>query len=601
MGASVVALSCPAHLAQRRERPHPASLPMNDRSGLEPRTSQHLSWRDGAAWLVVAAVIYVIVGVAREWAAPLQKNVVIHLEPGYLPGYTFYSLMRGLVAYGVSFLFTMAYGWTMARVRGADRVMLPLLDILQSIPVLGFLPGFVLALVHLFPHENLGLELASILMIFTGQVWNMTFSFYHSLRAVPQDLVEVCRLSRLTPWQRFVSLDLSYAAPGLIWNSMMSMAGGWFFLAVSEAFVLGDHDFRLPGVGAYMSVAIERGDLKAQTLGVLAMIVMIVGLDLIVWRPVVAWAHRFSDERGRPQTLVFSWTWWGKTRLAAWLGKSGMQVRHWLAHLPLGKDVPEGMRSPRRPRGWRFLAGRVMVSLVWGVIITAALLYVKLVQTLTGAQWLGLVGNAALTFGRVIAAVVLATLWTVPAGVWIGTHRSWATRLQPVIQMAASFPAPMLYPLVLGVAFKAGFGMNASSVVLLLLGTQWYVLFNVIAGASNLPKELGEVCALAGLKRVRVWRTWILPAIFPSLVTGWITAMGGAWNASVVAEYLRYEGRTLHAAGLGATISHATEHGDFGLLAAAVGLMAVSVVGFNRLVWRPLGHLAQTRYSAANV
>lgn len=456
-----------------------------------------LSWRDGAAWLVVFALIYRVINVADEWSAPSQKSVVIHLEPRFLPGYTFYSLMRGIAAYGVSFFFTMIYGYVMARVRGAKRVLLPLLDILQSIPVLGFLPGFVLALVHLFPHQNIGLELASVLMIFTGQVWNMTFSFYNSLRSVPQDLAEVSRLSGLTWWQRFMSLDLSYAAPSLIWNIMMSMAGGWFFLAVSEAFVLGDHDFRLPGVGAYMSVAIERGDTRAQVLGVLAMIAMIVLLDVVVWRPVVAWAHRFSDEQGRPAALLFSWDWWGRTRLAAWLGASGRKVRLTFAALPLGRTVPGVLKRPRRSRGVRMLGSRLLVWLVWAGIIASAGFYIDLVQTLQWSQWFGLMRDTALTFGRVISSVALATLWAVPVGVWIGTHQKWARRLQPVIQTAASFPAPMLYPLVLGVAMGAGFGMGSSSVVLLLLGTQWYVLFNVIAGASSLPHDLGEVCSLA--------------------------------------------------------------------------------------------------------
>lgn len=556
------------------------------------------SWRDGAAWLVVFALIYTLINVADEWRAPLKQSVVINLDARYLPGYAFYSLMRGVAAYVVSFFFTMVYGYVMARVRGAGRVMLPLLDILQSIPVLGFLPGFVLALVHLFPHRNIGLEMASVLMIFTGQVWNMTFSFYNSLRSVPQDLVEVSRLSELGWWERFVSLDLSYAAPGLIWNSMMSMAGGWFFLAVSEAFVLGDHDFRLPGVGAYMSVAIERGDGRAQVLGVLAMIVMIVVLDVVVWRPVVAWAHRFSDEQGRPATLFFSWEWWGRTRLAAWLGALGRKLRLWFAALPIGGAVPGAWGRPRRPRGWRVWGARILAWLVWAAIITSVGLYIDLVQTLQRTQWFALMRDTALTFGRVVASVVLATLWAVPVGVWIGTHQKWARKLQPVIQTAASFPAPMLYPLVLGLAMSAGLGLETSSVALLLLGTQWYVLFNVIAGASGMPHDLLEVCSLASLRRARVWTAYILPAIFPQLVTGWITAMGGAWNASVVAEYVRYHGRTLSATGLGATISKATEHGDFATLAAAVGLMSVSVVGFNRLVWRPLGRLAQNRYAA---
>jgi NitT/TauT family transport system permease protein len=245
---------------------------------------------------LLAAFIYALVTVAREWSGPLQPVPEIHLEARYLPLYTLFSLSRGVIAYGVSFLFTMVYGYAMARVAGAERVMLPVLDILQSIPVLGFLPGFVLGLVHLFPHQNIGLEIASVLMIFTGQVWNMTFSFYSSLKSVPPDLVAVARLARMSWWERFFRLDLSFAATGLLWNSMMSMAGGWFFLMVSEAFVLGEHDFRLPGLGSYMSLAIERGDGRAQLLGVLAMLGMIVFVDQVVWRPLVAWSHKFTDE-----------------------------------------------------------------------------------------------------------------------------------------------------------------------------------------------------------------------------------------------------------------------------------------------------------------
>ena len=264
----------------------------------------------------LVGLIYALVTVAREWSGPLQPVPEIHLEARYLPLYALFSLARGVIAYGVSFLFTMVYGYAMARVAGAERVMLPVLDILQSIPVLGFLPGFVLGLVHLFPHRNLGLEIASVLMIFTGQVWNMTFSFYSSLKSVPPDLVAVARLARMSWWERFFRLDLSFAATGLLWNSMMSMAGGWFFLMVSEAFVLGEHDFRLPGLGSYMSLAIERGDGRAQVLGVLAMLGMIVFVDQVVWRPLVAWSHKFTDEE--PADASGSWLWERIRRSRVW-------------------------------------------------------------------------------------------------------------------------------------------------------------------------------------------------------------------------------------------------------------------------------------------
>src|SRR5258706_2962749 len=282
--------------------------------------------------LALAAAIYGIVTVAREWSGVLQPVAEIHLESRFLPLYMLYSLTRGLIAYGISFLFTMVYGYAAARIKGADRVMLPILDILQSIPVLGFLPGFVIGLVHLFPHRNIGLEMGSVLMIFTGQVWNMVFAFYASLKSVPEDLVAVSQLSKLSWWQRFFRLDLSFAANSLVWNSMMSMAGGWFFLTVSEAFVLGKHDFRLPGVGSYMSVAIDNGNGPAQLLGVLAMMSIILFLDQLVWRPLVAWSKKFSAEEAEPGHATNSWLWnyLRRSRLfrgVSWMGKHARRSR----------------------------------------------------------------------------------------------------------------------------------------------------------------------------------------------------------------------------------------------------------------------------------
>jgi NitT/TauT family transport system permease protein len=558
------------------------------------RTEKAFDWADLAVLCLLVAMIYVVVRVAREWSGPLRAVAEIHLEPSYLPLYGLFSLSRGVIAYGVSFLFTMVYGYVMARVAGAERLMLPVLDILQSIPVLGFLPGFVLGLVHLFPHRNFGLEMASVLMIFTGQVWNMTFSFYHSLKSVPADLVAVTRLSHLSWWDRFCQLDLSFAATGLVWNSMMSMAGGWFFLTVSEAFVLGDHDFRLPGLGAYMSLAIERGDVRAQALGVLAMLGMIILVDQLVWRPVVAWSQKFTDE----ETGAGAESWFGERlrRSSVWRALTG-----WLSSARA--------RRPERPRARRLAASAAGVSqfrqgakylltaLLAAGILFGFVKYIHLLTALTGHDWLHLLVSTAATFLRVVVAVALASLWTVPVGVMIGRHPRWARLVQPVIQMAASFPAPMIFPLVVGGMLAVGAGLGLSAIVLLLLGTQWYVLFNVIAGSSLIPRELWEAAQLARLSWYERWRKLILPGIFPHLLTGWITAMGGAWNASIVAEYMKYKGRTLSTTGLGAAISEATERGHFALLAAAVGVMAVAVVGFNRLAWRPLSHRAQTRFS----
>jgi len=500
------------------------------------------------------------------------------------------------MAYGVSFLFTMVYGYTMARVTGAERVMLPVLDILQSIPVLGFLPGFVLGLVHLFPHQNIGLEIASVLMIFTGQVWNMTFSFYSSLKSVPPDLLAVARLTRMSWWQRFFRLDLSFSAHGLLWNSMMSMAGGWFFLMVSEAFVLGEHDFRLPGLGSYMSLAIERGDGLAQLLGVLAMLGMIVAVDQVVWRPLVAWSHKFTDEE--TADAPGSWFWETIRRSRVWRvgsqsGRFFWRKIHPAAVVSVTRNAASSSRA-LNTRRWikRLLASAIGVGVLFGVVK-----YIHLLSALTSSDWLHLFNSTAATFVRVVIAVVLASLWTIPVGVMIGRHPRWVRVLQPIIQMAASFPAPMIFPLVVGAMLASGIGLGISSVVLLLLGTQWYILFNVIAGSSAIPRDLWEVSRLSRFSWRERWLKLILPAIFPSLLTGWITAMGGAWNASIVAEYMKYRGQTLMTTGLGAAISEATERGNFHVLAAAVGIMAVTVVGFNRLVWHPLSHRAQTRFT----
>jgi len=551
---------------------------------------------DLAVFGLLVAFIYAIITVAREWSGPLKPVTEIHTEARYLPLYALFSLTRGLCAYGVSFLFTMVYGYAMARAAGAERVMLPVLDILQSIPVLGFLPGFVLGLVHLFPQRNFGLEIASVLMIFTGQAWNMTFSFYSSLKSVPPELVAVTRLAKMSWWERFFRLDLSFAATGLVWNSMMSMAGGWFFLTVSEAFVLGDHDFRLPGLGSYMSLAIERGDLRGQVLGVLAMLGMIVFFDQVVWRPVVAWSQKFTDEESG--AAHHSWMWERIRRSWLWRVCTESMGFVWRRSRPVLETTATRYQAGTRrsPILLRWLR-RLMLATIGTGILFGFVKYIGLLTTLAGAEWLSLLAGMAATFLRVLLAVALASLWTIPVGVMIGRNPRWARLFQPVIQMAASFPAPMIFPLVVGGMLLVGIGLSISSIALLLLGTQWYVLFNVIAGTSAIPRELWEVSRLGRFSWRLRWQKLILPALFPSLLTGWITAMGGAWNASIVAEYMKYHGQTLTTTGLGATISQATERGDFHVLAAGVGIMAVAVVGFNRLVWRPLSHQAQTRYA----
>jgi NitT/TauT family transport system permease protein len=561
--------------------------------------------RFGAVDLLVlvglAGLLYGLVDLAREWAGGLRPSVDIDLDnPWALPRYTFFSLSRGLIAYALSLAFTLAYGYWAAKDRTAERVLVPLLDILQSIPVLSFLPGLVLALVALFPTTNAGLELAAVLMIFTGQAWNMTFSFYHSLRSIPQPLQEVAAVYRLGWWQRFKWLEVPYSMIGLVWNSMMSMAGGWFFLMINEAFRLGEQDFRLPGLGSYMSVAVEQGRVGAMLRAVLAMVVMIVALDQLLWRPVVVWAQKFRLEEGGEQPQAHSWflDWLRRSRLLA-------AVRDGLGALARRVPVPRhAARAEGEPSAARSGDRAARVSLLVFLALLAVLALgawklLGLLRDVSAGQWRETLAAAFWTLGRVLLSTALGTVWAVPAGLAIGLSPRLSRLLQPVVQVAASFPAPMLFPVVIAALSWAGVSLGWGSVVLMLLGTQWYILFNVVAGATAIPADLRE--AARGY-RVSGWRRFTalyLPAVFPYLVTGWVTAAGGAWNASIVAEYVTFRGEVLTTRGLGARISEATARADFPLLAASTLVMAVVVVAFNRVVWRRLYDLAETRFALA--
>jgi NitT/TauT family transport system permease protein len=544
---------------------------------------------DLAVVVLLIGLFYGFLLFGREVVGELRPTVDIDLSLSALPLYTFYSLVRGLSAYVLSLAFTLAYGYWAARDARAEKVLVPILDILQSIPVLGFMPGLILGLVHLFPRSNFGLELAAVIMIFTGQAWNMTFSFYQSLKGVPAELAEAGRVYRLSPWRRLRWIELPYSTVGLVWNSMMSMAGGWFFLMINEAFVLGDQDFRLPGVGAYMSVAAGRGDWRAMVAAVAAMMTMIVLLDVVVWRPLVIWAQKFryEDSTGQRQTsLVYDWL--RRTRLqsaATWLRRAAVR------------------RAPRvrRPAGLPTPLRRLVRPLALGaglvVLAVAVWRFVSLLAVVPGAEWLALLVAGLVTLARVLVAVTLGTVIAVPLGLWIGLRPEVARVGQPIVQVAASFPAPMLFPAVIWLLAFAGVGLGVGSVLLMLLGTVWYILFNVVAGATNLPGDLRECVTAFRLNRLARLRALYLPAILPSLVTGWITAAGGAWNASIVAEFVTYRGETLRTVGLGAQIADAAQHARFGNLAAGVLVMAAMVVLFNRNVWGPLAKTARERYS----
>jgi NitT/TauT family transport system permease protein len=542
------------------------------------------------------ALFYGVLVVGRSWFGPFTPQVEISRSPLALVAYAGYSLLRITFAYVLSLAFTLVYGYVAAYNPRAERFMIPLLDVLQSIPVLSFLPGVMLAMVALFPGRQLGVEAGAILLIFTGQVWNMAFSFYASLKSIPKEMREAARVYGFSWWQRFIEMELPFAAIGLVWNSMMSVAGGWFFLMACEMFVLGSRDFRLPGLGSYLQTAASAGDTRSILWGVGTMIAVIVLLDQFIWRPVIAWAEKFKVEQVESTDAPRSWV-LDLIRHSRSLAKIRQKTVHPLSErLMYYFSQVRAHDEPERRSPWK-----IWLMRVFAVVVLAGISYgvVRVVMILTGLQKAELqeaaIGLGA-TFLRVNLTLLLGALWTIPAGVAIGFNPRLARIAQPLAQIAASVPATALFPVVLLLLIRVGGGLGIGSIVLLLLGTQWYILFNVIAGAIAIPTDLKECCSVFQLQGIQRWKKLILPGIFPYLVTGMVTASGGAWNASIVAEYFHFKGHIYTTTGLGATISQATDAGNFNLLLAATMMMAATVVTINRLVWRKMYALAETRY-----
>ena len=558
------------------------------------------TWQDGLLILAVMTLIMAIVRTGSQFSGGFQPNLTISTDISAIPGYTAQTLIRMGLAYFLSLVFTLIYAYTAYHSRIAALILIPLLDILQSIPVLSFLPGVVLALIALFPGQRIGVEIASILLIFTGMTWNMTFSFYQSLSSIPQELLEAARVYRLNLWQRFWTLELPVGAIGLVWNSVMSVAGGWFFLIAIESFTLGDKDFRLPGLGSFLGSAASRGDYKAIFCGLVVLVGVIVAIDFFVWRPLIAWTEKFKLQMQSAQNVPQSWV-LDIIRRSPTLRMVSDRV---LQPLQTAVDSSLNRAFPIRPLplnaqgnlklsglvNWVFVSGFALIVL-WGTWEAVLLL-----RVLNGADWLLVMRGAFFTALRVIVALILSLLWTVPVGVAIGRNPRLAQILQPLVQIAASVPATALFPILLLALTRIAGGLEIGSIALMMLGTMWYLLFNVIAGAQSIPADLLEAALVYRLSVWQRWRTLILPAIFPYLITGIITAVGGAWNASIVSEYVTFQGRVVSTSGLGATISQATASGNFPLLLAATGVMSLLVVMTNRLVWRPLYKLAQEKY-----
>ena len=547
------------------------------------------------------AAFYCVVLLGRYWFSHPVPSAEISQSARALPLYAFYSVVRIGVAYLLSLIFAVGYGYYAAYHPRVESFMIAVLDILQSIPVLSFLPGVMLVMVSLLPTRQLGVEMGAILLIFTGQVWNMAFSFYSSIRSIPRELREASQIYGFTAWQRFWQLELPFSAIGLVWNSMVSVAGGWFFLMACEMFVLGDRDFRLPGLGSYLQTAAGNGNTRAMVWGLAVMIAIIVATDQFIWRPVIAWADKFKFEQVESTKAPTS------PILYALRNSNAIGWLHDRTIVPLGERINHGLAARRlralaRPERSAASRQRSLVtnSTIFLALLIAAIFAafhaVLLLRQLHGAEILQLLKGAGATFLRVNVSLLIAALWTIPVGVAIGFNPRLARIAQPLAQIAASVPATALFPVLLIALVRAGGGLGIGSILLMLLGTQWYILFNVIAGAIAIPSDLKEVSGLFHFSSMQRWTTLILPGIFPYLITGLVTASGGAWNASIIAEYFHLHGQTLSTLGLGAEISRATDHGQFDMLLMATIIMALMVVTINRLVWRPLFQLAETKY-----
>jgi NitT/TauT family transport system permease protein len=550
----------------------------------------------------LVAVFFGLSQIASEWRHPIRDAVTIDLSLSALPKYALFSFARGWIAYFFSFVFTvLVASWAFYDAR-AHRYILPALDILQSIPVLGFLPGLTLMLVALFPHSNAGLELACVLAIFTGQVWNMVFSYFDSLRGTPGDFRMLGKLYNLNWWQRFWRLELPFGAQGLLYNSMVSMAAGWFFLSVCEAPPpINGVSLRVPGLGSYIQAATDNGDTRAKIFGMVAMGIVIIVVDRLIWWPLVVWSRKFKlDDFGGSRAP--------KNPIQLWLARSitvQAMASAWqaLANRLLGPAIPPSdatsLVEPGAPLPKKGHVGRVVYILfVWSLIsllVWGAFTLVVLLKPVKLGDWEEIIVDTGFSFLRVLAAVLIGTLWTVPLGVWIGLNPKLSSRLQPFIQFAASFPSPMLYPWLVGIILFVHGTLQTGAVLLILFGTQWYILFNVAASAAAIPNDIiscAEILRLSGWIR---WKKFLLPAILPGLVTGWITAAGGGWNATIVSEIVPIGKTTYTATGLGAYITNASNANNFSNLTAAVIVMAVVVVSINRLVCKRLQNMANER------
>ena len=556
---------------------------------------------DMGVGMCALALFMAIVHMAAYWMGSAVPVSPISENARSLPLYALYSVMRIGIAYLLSLVFAICYGYIAAHNTRAEAWMIAVLDILQSIPVLSFLPPVLLAMIALVPRHQLGIELGVILLIFTGQVWNLAFSFYSSVKAIPREMMEASRIYRFSAWQHFWQLEMPYAAIGLVWNSIVSVANGWFALMACEMFPLNGTNFQLPGLGSYIQTAAYAGDVRALFSGIAAIVLIVVATDQLIWRPLIAWSEKFKFEQVEAAdhvtspilTLLQRSALLGALSSRIWANieepiyRRLARTRECRVVQPIDADA----KKPKPSLGYWLAGVALALVITWGAVQCALML-----RHISLADLRMLLEGAAATFLRVNAALLISALWTVPIGVAIGFNPRIARVVQPIAQILASVPATAFFPILLIGLLKIGGGLGIGSMALMVLGTQWYILFNVIAGAMSIPSDLREAASLYKFNRWQRWTTLILPGIFPYLITGMVTASGGAWNASVWAEYVAIKNRTIQTIGLGAQIQSASTLGRFPILLLATIMISLMVVTMNRLVWRRLYRLAETRY-----
>lgn len=549
---------------------------------------------DLLAFGFLLGVFVAIIVIGRNWAAPAAALPPIDLSLSSLPYAFFLSLSRIVLAYVVCLFSSLAIGYWAAHSKLAEMIIVPLIDIGQSIPVLTFLPGLALTFMALFPESRTGLEITAILTLYTGMAWNLMLAFYGSIKTIPREYVDTIRAYGYGPLGILFRLELPYSMNAIVWNSMMSVAGGWFFLTVCESFVLGDRSVSLVGLGSFMKLATDRGDYLAVAAGAALMILVLVVTDFFVWNPLLRWAERFQrmmpDDSGDGDGEAVLNFFAKSKRITSFLRK---MRRRYAAKLYVSQRRGRRTRDRSgqiRAAGYACLAVMFLLA-VWGMITAAGML-----AEISFEEWKLIVVGAIWTLTRVVAVVVISGAIMVPLGLWLGTQPKLVKRTQPIIQVIAAFPAPMIFPLFIVLFVQLHIPLDIGSVLLMMMGAQWYLLFNVISGAASIPAELVEVARTTGMSGFQIMRRVYLPGSYPYILTGLITAAGGAWNTCIVAEYLVFRGQVYEARGLGAFITRSTEGAHYAQLMAAVTVMIVLIVVVNRTFWAKLYHLAETKY-----